>query len=156
MHEAADYKSRNRTTGKMQTRPLLHIKVPGQAALSEEVCRKLNRTAETCPDHGGANTTVNTLEAFTIVNFAQAIERVLVIVLSSYGEERRVGLQARFNQEERRSGCSTNDARGSTGEHICSKGLYFGIIVDGRCEVGADGLVETQAAAIEQDLIDVL
>lgn len=61
MHKAADNESGNCTTGEMQARALLHIKVSGQAALSKEVCRELDRTAETCPDHGCTNTAVNTL-----------------------------------------------------------------------------------------------
>lgn len=77
-------------------------------------------------------------------------------MLSTNGEEGRVGLQASLHQEERRSGRSTDDSGGGSSKDISSEGLDFRVAVDGSCDTGTDRLVETQTAAVEQDLVDVL
>lgn len=94
MHEAAYDETRACTTGKVQGRSFLHAKVLGQAALSKEVCRKLDSTAETRANHSCADTSVHAFDTFTVVDLAQAVERILVMVLSTDREERRVRLQA--------------------------------------------------------------
>lgn len=74
MHEAADNKSRSRTTSQVQRRSFLDTKVSVQAALGKEVCRELNSTAETGSDHGSADSTINTLDALAFVDLAQAVK----------------------------------------------------------------------------------
>jgi len=94
MHEAAYDETRACTTGKMQSRSFFHAKVLGQAALCKEVCRELDRAAETCANHSCAHAAVYALDTFAFVDLAQAIKRVLVVVLGTDREKRRVGLQA--------------------------------------------------------------
>lgn len=156
MHKAAHYKARSSTTGQVQSRSLLHAEVSGQATLCKEVCWELDSTAEASTDHSSIHTTVHALDTFALVDLAQSIKRVSVIVLGTDGEEGRVRLQACLDKEERRSGCGTDDTRGSTCEDIGSKGLNLGIVIDGRCDVGADWLIEAKTAAVQQDLVDVL
>ena len=140
----------------MQSRALLHPKVPSQAALGKEVCRELNRTAETGTDHSGSNTTVYTLHTFASIDLGQAIDRVLIVMLSPDREEGRIGLQAGLHQEEWGSGSRTNNTRHRTGENIDAEGLYLWIFIDGTCDVGANGFVEAETATVQEDLVDVL
>lgn len=156
VHEAAHHKSRSSTTGQVQSRSFLHAKVPGQAALGKEVCGELDGTAKTRTDHSSAHTTVHALDAFTPVNLAQTVKRIFIVVLGTDWEEGRVGLQARLDQEEWRTSRSTDDTGGGTGEDVGSERLNFWIAIDGRCEVGADRLIEAKTTAVEQDLVDVL
>jgi hypothetical protein len=78
----------------MQSGAFLHPQVPSQAALSKEVCGELNRTAEAGTDHSSPNATVYTLNTFASIDLAQAIDRVLIVMLSPDREEGRIGLQA--------------------------------------------------------------
>lgn len=89
VHETAHYETGSGAAGQVQSRTLFHTQVAGQTTLSEEVGRELNSTAETGSNHGGANTTVDTLDTLGLVDLAQAIKRVLVVVLSTNGKERR-------------------------------------------------------------------
>lgn len=58
----------------MQSGAFFHTKVLGEAALGKEVCGKLNSAAETCANHGCTNTAVDTLDTFTLVDLAEAVE----------------------------------------------------------------------------------
>lgn len=58
----------------MQRRSFLDTKVSVQAALGKEVRRELNSTAETGSDHGSAHSTINALDAFALVDLAQAVK----------------------------------------------------------------------------------
>lgn len=140
----------------MQSGAFLHSQVPRQAALGKEVCGELNSTAETGTDHSSPNTTVDTLHALTPVDLAQTIDGVLIVMLSTDGKEGRIGLQAGLHQEEWRSSSSTNNSRCRTGEDINAERLHLGVAVNGICDVGTDGFVEAETAAIKEDLINVL
>lgn len=156
VHKAAHHKARGRTTGQMQSRPFLHVQMSGQSALGKEICGKLDSAAETGTDHSGTHSAVHAFDTFALVDFAQSVKRVFIVVLGADREEGRVGLQARLDQEEWRTSCGPNDAGGSTSKYIGSKRLNLWVAIDGRCDAGADGLVETETAAVEQDLIDIL
>lgn len=52
----------------------MDTKVSVQAALGKEICRELNSTAETGSDHGSAHSTINALDAFALVDLAQAVK----------------------------------------------------------------------------------
>lgn len=149
MHEAAHHKARSRTAGQVQRRSLFHAQVSGQATFGKEVCRELDSTAKASTDHSRSHTTVHALDTFAFVDLAQSIKRIPVVVLGTDGEERRVRLQARLDEEERRPGRGTNDTRGSTCKDVGSKGLNFGIAVDGRCDVGANRLIKAKTAAVQ-------
>jgi hypothetical protein len=140
----------------MQSRALLHAKVPSQAALGKEVCGELNSTAEAGPNHRSPNTTVDTLDTLTSIDLAQTIDGVLIVMLSTDGEEGRIGLQAGLHQEERRSSSRTDNPRCRTGEDINAERLYFGIAVNGIRDVRANGFVKAETAAIKKDLVNVL
>lgn len=125
MHKAAHHKTRGRTTGQMQTRSFLHAKMPAQSALGKEICGKLDSAAETGTDHSSAHSAVHALDTFALVDFAQSVKRVSIVVLGTDREEGRVGLQARLDQEEWRTSCGSNDTGDSTSEYIGSKRLYL-------------------------------
>lgn len=65
-------------------------------------------------------------------------------------------MQAGLDKEKWRTSGGTDDTGGCASKDVHAEGLDFGIAVDSGCEVGTDGLVETETAAIQQDLIDVL
>lgn len=74
----------------MQSRAFLHAEMAGQPALGKEVCGELNGAAETGTDHGSSDTAVDTLDTLAIIDLAQSVDRVLVVVLSADREEWRV------------------------------------------------------------------
>lgn len=156
MHEAAHNKARCRTASQVQSRAFLHTQVPSQAALGKEVCGELDGTAKAGTDHSGPNATVNTLDTLTSIDLAQAIERVLIVVLGTDREKWRIGLQAGLHQEERRSGSRTDNSGCRTSKDICTQGLHLWIAVNGICDVGANGFVKAETAAVQKDLVDVL
>lgn len=141
MHETAHYETGSGTAGQVQSRTLFHTQMAGQTTLSEEVGRKLNSTAETGSNHGGANTTVDSLNTLALVDLTQAIERVLIVVLSANGKERRKRLETGLHQEERRASGGTDNTRGGAGEDIGAERLNSGIVVDGGCNVGTDRFI---------------
>lgn len=156
MHEAAHDKARCRTTSQMQSGTLLHSQVPCQATLGKEVCGELNSTAETGTDHSSPNATVNTLHTLAPVDLAQTINGVLIVMLSTDGEEGRIGLQTGLHQEEWRSGSRTDNSRCRTSEDINAERLHLGVVVNGICEVGTNGFVKAETAAIKKNLVNVL
>jgi len=87
VHEAAHDEARYSATGQMQSRALLHTQMAGQTTLGKEVCGELNGTSETSTDHGSTDTTVYTLDTLTLVDLAQSINGVFVVVLSADREE---------------------------------------------------------------------
>ena len=77
-------------------------------------------------------------------------------MLCTNGEERRIGLQAGLHQEERRSSSRTNNSRCRTGEDINAERLHLGVAINGVCDVGTNGFVKAESAAIKADLVKVL
>lgn len=148
VHDAAYDESRNGTAGQMESRAFFHPQVSGQSSLCEEVCWQLDGAAKAGSNHGGSHTPVESLDPFTTIDLSQAVIRVSVLVLSSDGKERRVGLESGLHQKERRSCCSAYDARRCSGEDIDAERLDFRVVVDSSGERGAQGFVETKTAAV--------
>ena len=142
MHNTADHKPTTRATCQMQRSSLLHVQVFYQPPLRKVVHRQLYTASKTCPDNSRFDPSIETLETLSAMDFSKAIHRILIPVLSAHGQERRVRLQARLDEEERGAGCSAEHARCSTGEDVDAKGLDFGVFEDGRGEALAEGLVE--------------
>lgn len=94
----------------MQARAFFHTQVSHQTPLSEEVSGQLNRASETSPHHSSTNATVQTTHTFRSIYLAQSIECVTILVLCADRKERRVGLEASFDEEERRTESGTDDA----------------------------------------------
>lgn len=140
----------------MQSGSLLHTQVPSQTTLGEEVCGELNSTTEAGTDHSSSNTTIDTLDTLTSIDLAEAIERVLIVMLGTDREEGRIGLQAGLHQEERRSSSRTDNSRGRTGEDISAERLHLGIAVNGVGDIRANGFVKAETATVQKDLVDVL
>lgn len=65
-------------------------------------------------------------------------------------------MQAGLDKEEWRTSGGTDDTGGCASEDVHAEGLDLRITVDGGCEVGADGLVETETAAVQEDLVNIL
>lgn len=77
-------------------------------------------------------------------------------MLSADRKERRIGLQAGLDQEERRSGSCTNNSGRCTRENISAEGLHLWIAVNRICDVGANGFVKAETAAVQKNLVDIL
>ncbi len=103
VHEDADDEAADGATGQVQQRALVHAEVAHEAALGEEVGGQLHGAAEAGADHGGADAAVQAARALGGVDLAQAVPGVAVVVLGADGQEGRVALQPRLDQEER--GC---------------------------------------------------
>lgn len=76
----------------MQSRAFLHAKMTNQSSLGEEVCWQLNRASKTCPDHGGADTSVESAEAFSAIYRVETMPGATILVLGSNGTEGREAL----------------------------------------------------------------
>lgn len=155
MHHTAHNKSAGRAAGKMKCWPFLHTQMPDQASLGEEIGGELDGATETGPDHGGAYTSVKARYAFTPVDLGEAVQRIPVLVLSANGQEGRVTLQSGFNQEKGAPGSRADDAGAGPTEHVDAQALCFLIGENQARYGGAHGLIETQAAAVEEDLVYV-
>lgn len=142
MHHAAHHNTRACAAGHMQRKPLVHAQVFYQPPLSKVVCRQLYTAPKACPDNSRPDTSIETLETLSAIDFPKAIYRILITVLGTHGQEGRVRLQARLDKEERRTGGSAEHARRSTSEDVDSKGLDLGVFKDGGGEAFPDGLVE--------------
>jgi len=94
----------------VQARAFFHTQVSHQTPLSEEVSGQLNGASETSPHHSSTNATVQTTHTFRSIYLAQSIECVTILVLCADRKERRVGLEASFDEEERRTESGTDDA----------------------------------------------
>lgn len=142
VHDAANDESGGRTTGQMERRAFLHAQMLDQTTLGKEVGRQLDGATETSPNHGGADSTVQTTNALTLVDLTQAVERVTVLVLGTNGKERRIRLETSLDKEEGRSACGTDDTGRGTGEDVDSERLDRRIVVDSSRHALAQGLVE--------------
>lgn len=88
VHKDANDETRCGTGSKVQSRALLHTQMVGQTSLGEEVCGKLNSTAKRSTDHGGIHAAVDTLDTLALIDRAQPVEGVLVVMLSTDRQER--------------------------------------------------------------------
>ena len=155
MHDNTHNKTAGCTAGKIQRRALLHPEVPHQPSLREKVCRQLHRAPEARPDHGRANATIQTAHTLALVDLRQAIPRIPVVVLRPDRPERRVALQPRLDQEERTAGRSTDDARPRAAKHVDAQALLLFVLEYDAGQGAPHGLVESQPAPVQQDLVDV-
>lgn len=155
MHHAAHGKTAHGTAGKVQSRTLLHVKVPNQTPLGEKVRRQLHRAPKACPDHGGADAAIQPAQALGAEDGVEPVPCAAVLVLRAHGPERREALQARLDEEEGAAGTRADDARGGAAEHVDAQVLGGAVPEEQGGEAVAHGLVEAQAAAVEEDLVDV-
>ena len=155
MHENAHDKSADGAAGQMQRGALLHAQVLDEPPLGEKIGGQLHAAAEAGADHGSAHAAVQAAEALGAVDLAHAVEGVAVVVLGADGAEGAEALQARLDEEEGRAGGGADDARRGAAEHVDAEVLALRVAQQQRGQAGAHGLVEAQAAAVEQDLVDV-
>lgn len=129
--------------------------MPHEPPLREEVRRQLHRAAEPGPYHGGAYAPVQAAEPLGLVDLRHAVGRVPVLVLGADGQERAVALQPRLDEEEGAARGGADDARGGAAEHVDAEVLLGAVAQQQGGEAVAHGLVEAEAAAVEEDLVDV-
>lgn len=156
VHHTANDESRCRAASQMKSWTFLHAEVLDQTTLREKVRRQLDGATETRADHRRIHTTVQATSSFRGIDLAQAVERVAVLVLCADGKERRIRLEAGFHEEEWRGACCTNDTGRGTGEDINAERLDVRIVVDGRRDSLAQGLVKAKTASVEKNLVDIL
>lgn len=87
----------------MQSRALVHSQVLFQPSLRKEISGKLHGAAETSSDHSRADTAIKSLNTLVTVDLSHSIICILIIVLRTDWQERRVGLQSRLNEEKWRA-----------------------------------------------------
>ena len=140
--------------------------MPCEGSFGEEVGRQLHTRPESRAHHSGPDAAVETLDSLAFVDLAETVPGVAILVLGAYGEEGGEGLQPGFDEEEGRACRGAEDAGGGAGEDVDGEGLvgfdvweFRGgevlVEVEG-VDVGADGVVEAEAAAVEGHLVDVL
>lgn len=155
VHDAADDKAADGAAGEVEGRALLHAEVPHESPLGEEVCGQLDGAAEAGADHGGADAAVEAREALGAVDGGEAVHGVLVVVLGADGQEGREALQAGLDEEEGAAHGGADDAGAGAAEHVDAQVLRLAVLEDEGGEAVAHGLVEAEAAAVEEDLVDV-
>lgn len=139
----------------MQRRPLLHTRMLHQSSLCKEIRRQLHRATKARSDHRSANSTIQSPYALGTIDLSQAIKRVLVIMLRAHWQKGRIALQSRLDEEEGRTRSGANDTRRGTTEHVDGEVLGFAVLEKNLGESFAHGFVEAEAAAVEEDLVDV-
>lgn len=90
VHKDANDETRCGTGSQVQSRALLHTQMVCQTSLGEEVCGKLDSTSKRGTDHGGIHAAVDTLDTLALIDSAQPVEGILVVMLSTDGKERRI------------------------------------------------------------------
>ena len=155
MHKDADDETANGAAGQVQSRALLHARVTLEAPLGEEVGGELNGAPEARPDHGGVDSTVQTSDALGPEDLRQPVNSVAVLVLGADGSKGRVALQPCLYEEEGAARSSAHDARRGAGEDIDAQILRVGVLEEHGGHPAAQRLVQTQTAAVEEDLVDV-
>ena len=156
MHEHTNHEAAHRATSQVQRCALLHAQMPNQPALGEEVRGQLHTTPKSRADHSGADTAVETPNPLGAVDLTQAIGGVTVLVLGADGQEGTEALEAGLDKEKRRARGGADNTRRGAAEHVDAQALDFRVpLVQERRQRPAHRLVETQAAAVEQHLVDV-
>lgn len=105
MHDATNYESARRAASQVQRGPFAHAQVSYEPPFGKEICWQLDAGTETGANHGGANATVETPDAFGRADLAEPVGGVAVAMLGAHREEGRVGLQAGFDEEEGGASC---------------------------------------------------
>jgi hypothetical protein len=156
MHYTTNDEPADGATGKVQTSSFVHVQMPHQPSFREKVCGQLNTASKACPHHGCPNASIQTPDAFIVVDFPKPIHGVLISMLCANGQEGGIRLEASFDQEKRRTCRSTKNARSCPGKNIDSQRLDIGIFEDGCRYSLPKRFIEAQSAAIEDHLIYVL
>lgn len=125
VHENTDHETRARRGHQVKCRTFLHAQMSYKPPLREEVCGELHTRSKTGSYHGGNNAAVETLDTLGLVDLLHTIGGVAVIVLGSNRKERRVGLQAGLDEEERRASCGTENTGGGTREDVHGERLQL-------------------------------
>lgn len=76
-------------------------------------------------------------------------------MLGADGQEGAVALQSSLDEEEGAAGGGADDAAGGAAEHVDAEVLLLAVAQEQGGQAVAHGLVEAEAAAVEQDLVDV-
>ena len=132
------------------------MQVADEAALGEEVRRQLHGAAEAGADHGGPDAAVQARDALGAVDARESRPRVAVVVLRADGQKGRVRLQPRLDEEEGRARGRAEHAGRGADEDVHAERLRVRAAEDGRRDGAPDRLVESEAAAVEGHLVDVL
>lgn len=155
VHDAADDEAADRRTGQMQRRALLHAGVLDELSLGQEIRGELDGAAGAGADHGGGDAAVQAGEALGAVDLPQAVPGIAVVVLGADGPDGREALQPGLDEEEGASGGGADDAGRGAAEDVDGEVLGVFVVEEEARQALAHGLVEAQAAAVEQDLVDV-
>lgn len=137
----------------MKRDTLFHTKVLLNIPLCEKVGWQLHTAPKSSPNHGRRSSAIPPLHSLSLVDPAEPIQRSLVLMLRSDGQERGIRLQAGLDEEERGSEGGTNDARGGTRSYVDAKHLLLGVIVEETRCMCPNRLVETQSASVQTDLV---
>ncbi len=155
MHAKAHDKPRHRTASQMQRRALLHAQMLDQPPLRKEVRRQLHRAAEPRSDHRRAHAPIQAPEPFSPIDLREPIEGVAVLVLGAYRQERRKALEPGLHEEKGATRGGADDAGGGAAEHVDTQVLLGAVAQEQGGEPVAHGLVEAEAAPVQQHLVDV-
>src|SRR5690606_10454014 len=121
----------------------------------KKVRRQLDRAPHTRPDHRGPYAAVYTPDPLGAEDLPHAVDEVPVPVLGADGPEGRVALQAGLDEEEGAPRGGADHARRGAAEHVDAHALDGGVAEDEAGEGLAHGLVEAEAAPVEDHLVDV-
>jgi hypothetical protein len=91
-----------------------------QPSFREKVCGKLDAASKPGPHHRRPHASIQASDTFIAIDFPQPINSIFVPMLRPNGQQGGIRLQAGFNQEERGTGCSTEDAGSCPRENIDS------------------------------------
>ena len=156
MHEHAHDEAAAGAAHQMQREPLLHVEVLDETTFGEEVRGQLDAAAEAGAHHGRPDAAVESTDALGAMDCVEAVPGIAVVVLGADGQEGRVRLQAGLDEEEGGSEGCADDARGRAGEDINGQRLDIGRGVEHGREGRAERLVESEAAPVQNHLVDVL
>lgn len=156
MHHTTNNETAGCAACQMQGRAILHVKMPYQPPFSKHVCRQLNRAAKGSANARSADPSVEATNALVTVNLSKTIDCVLVLMLCADREKRRVRLEPRLDKEERRTCHGSYYARRSTAEKIDTHRLHIWVFEDSAGQGLAHRFVESEAASVEENLVDIL
>lgn len=155
VHDAANHEAADCAAGEMQSRALLHAGVLDQLPLGQEIRGQLDRRAEAGSNHGGRDAAVQAQEALATVDLPQSIPGIPVVVLRAHGPHGREALQPRLDEEEGTASSRTEDSGRGAGEDVDAQVLRVLVLEEQRGQRLSYRVVEAQAAAVEQHLVDV-
>lgn len=155
VHDAADNEAADSAAGEMQSWALLHAGVLDQLSLGQEIRGQLNRGAEASSNHGRRDAAVQAKEALAAIDLSQSIPGIPVVVLSAHGPHGREALQTGLDEEKGTASSRTEDSGRGASKDVDAQVLRVLVLEEQLGERLSDGLVEAEAAAVEEHLIDV-